>query len=210
VPDLAQRILGAVALILSAPLMIGLALIVKLDSPGPALYRAVRVGVGGRTFQCLKLRTMAWHPGGGGSAITIDDDGRITRVGRVVRRLRLDELPQLINVARGEMNLVGPRPEDPRFVDFDDPLHRRVFMAKPGITGLAQLTFIDEARWLGSDPAEADRRYRESVLPQKLAIDARYLRDRSWRGDAWILFRTATAVVGRAPTVDGQPPGPRA
>lgn len=209
VPDIVQRILGAFALVLSAPLVGGLALIVKIDSTGPAFYRAIRVGEGGRAFECLKLRTMAWLPGGDGPAITIDGDGRITRLGRVLRRFRLDELPQLINVARGEMNLVGPRPEDPRYVDFADPLHRLVFMAKPGITGLAQLTFVDEARWLGDNPDDADRRYRESVLPQKLAIDARYLRDRSWRLDASILSQTVRAVLGpRSATGDPPVSGP--
>ena len=139
---------------------------------------------------------MRWQPASAGPAITTRSDDRVTRLGRLLRRFRLDELPQLINVAKGEMNLVGPRPEDPRYVDFADPLHRFVFMAKPGITGLAQLTFVDEARWLGDNPDDADRRYRESVLPQKLAIDARYLRVRSWRLDAWILGQTVRAVLG--------------
>jgi lipopolysaccharide/colanic/teichoic acid biosynthesis glycosyltransferase len=202
-PDAIQRMLALCALVIASPLIALLAILVRLDSPGPALYRAVRVGVGGRQFRCLKLRTMRWAPGEAGvGAITARDDDRVTRLGRVLRRLRLDELPQLINVVRGEMNLVGPRPEDPRFVDIADPLHRLVFTAKPGITGLAQLEFVDESDRLGHDPAAVERVYRETVLPAKLAVDARYLRERSWRLDAWILARTAAAVLGRRRPAD--------
>ncbi len=129
-----------------------------------------------------------------GPRITARDDRRVTSVGRVLRRFRLDELPQLINVVRGEMSLVGPRPEVPAFVDMTDPLHRLVFSAKPGITGLAQLEFHDEARLLaGEDP---ERRYREVVLPAKLRLDAEYLDRRSTMLDLAILFRTIRAVVG--------------
>jgi lipopolysaccharide/colanic/teichoic acid biosynthesis glycosyltransferase len=100
------------------------------------------------------------------------------------------------------MNLIGPRPEDPRFVDFNDPVHRIVFTCKPGITGLAQLVFVDEAEWLGADQANADRAYRESILPRKVALDAKYLGSRSWRLDLWILSRTIQAVLGRAVEID--------
>jgi lipopolysaccharide/colanic/teichoic acid biosynthesis glycosyltransferase len=201
-PDAVHRGLGALALIVTAPVLVLLAVIVKVDSPGPALYRAERVGRDGRRFRCLKLRTMIWQPEPGGPPITVQDDARITRFGHVLRRFRLDELPQLINVARGEMNLIGPRPEDPRFVDYDNPVHRTVFTATPGITGLAQLAFINEAELLGSDQAEADRVYRESILPRKVALDAQYLSRRSWRLDMWILGRTLLAVVRRTPAID--------
>jgi lipopolysaccharide/colanic/teichoic acid biosynthesis glycosyltransferase len=201
-PDAAHRGLGVLALVVMTPLLILLAALVKADSPGPALYKPERMGVGGRPFRCLKLRTMVWQPDRGGPAITVRDDPRVTRFGKILRRFRVDELPQLINVARGEMNLIGPRPEDPRFVDFDDPLHRTVFMSKPGLTGLAQLAFLDEARLLGGDHATADRLYRESILPRKVALDARYLSQRSWRLDLWILGRTLQAVVRRGSATD--------
>ena len=100
------------------------------------------------------------------------------------------------------MNLIGPRPEDPRFVDFDDPLHRTVFTSKPGITGLTQLAFVDEANLLGTDGATADRLYREVILPRKVALDARYLSRRSWRLDLWILARTFQAVIGGTAVID--------
>lgn len=194
-PDSLQRVLAVVAGILTAPLVAVLALAVKLDSSGPAIYAASRVGEGGRTFRCFKLRTMRWAPAAPGASVTGVADPRITGFGRLLRRLRLDELPQLWNVARGEMRLVGPRPEDPRYVDFDEPLHREVFTARPGIAGLTQLFYADEAaRLQGHDP---DRTYREELLPAKLHIDAAYLRHRSTALDLWILAQTPLAMLGR-------------
>ena len=114
-------------------------------------------------------------------------------VGRILRRYRIDELPQLFNVLRGEMSLVGPRPEDPRFVDWTDPVHRRVFTAKPGITGLAQLDFHDEAqRLFGLDVEE---RYRREILPAKLRLDLEYLDHRSTLLDLRILARTVRTIL---------------
>jgi lipopolysaccharide/colanic/teichoic acid biosynthesis glycosyltransferase len=132
--------------------------------------------------------------GSGGSSVTTSGDPRVTRLGRLLRRYRIDELPQLINVMRGEMSLVGPRPEDPVFVDLSDPLHRRVFSARPGITGLAQLAFHDEAeRLVGPD---AEQRYREEILPAKLLLDADYLDRRSTVLDVRIIVRTVRTVLG--------------
>jgi lipopolysaccharide/colanic/teichoic acid biosynthesis glycosyltransferase len=183
--------LGLVGLLLSAPILAVVALAMRVTGDrGPFLYRARRVG-GGRTFVVLKIRTM--DAASAGSKITVANDTRVTRVGRVVRRYRIDELPQLINVIRGEMSLVGPRPEDPAYVDLSDPLHRRVFAAKPGITGLAQLAFHDEAAILtGPDP---DERYRRDILPAKLQLDAEYLDRRTTLLDLQILLRTIGTVV---------------
>jgi lipopolysaccharide/colanic/teichoic acid biosynthesis glycosyltransferase len=194
-PDPLQRILGLLGALLSLPLLAALAVAVRLDSDGPALYVATRVGEGGRPFRCLKLRTMAWRPEADGPSLTVRDDRRVTRLGRLLRRTRLDELPQLWNVARGEMRLVGPRPEDLRFVDFGDPLHRLVFSVRPGITGLAQLLHVDEASRLGGDDPE--RHYLEVVLPGKLRVDAVYLRYRSTSLDIWILARTPLVLFGK-------------
>ena len=196
VPDTIQRLTGLVGAIVTLPLLAVLALAVRLESPGPALYPASRVGEGGRPFRCRKLRTMRWAGAEAGSGITVSADERLTRLGRLLRRYRLDELPQLWNVVRGEMRLVGPRPESPRFVDLADPLHREVFMARPGITGLTQLLYADESSML--DGADPERQYRESILPAKLRIDAAYLRHRSTRLDLWILAQTPRAVLGHA------------
>ncbi len=159
---------------------------------GSFLYRATRVGEGGRPFTVLKIRTMV--DGVAGAGITAEGDERITRLGGFLRRHRIDELPQLINVVHGEMSLVGPRPEDPRFVDWADPVHRRVFTARPGITGLAQLDFHDEAERLGREDVEM--RYREEILPAKLKIDLAYLDHRSVWLDIRILVRTLRTVLG--------------
>ena len=182
-------------LAVAAPVLLVIAAAMRMSGdPGPLIHRARRVGEGGRPFTILKIRTM--FVDAGGSGITGRNDPRVTPVGRVLRRYRLDELPQLLNVVRGEMSLVGPRPEDPIYVDMADPLHRRVFSARPGITGLAQLEFHDEAELLGDVDDDLDRRYREVVLPRKLRIDSRYVDQRSMRLDAAILLRTLAVVVG--------------
>jgi lipopolysaccharide/colanic/teichoic acid biosynthesis glycosyltransferase len=185
--------LGLVGLVLTIPVLAVVAAGMRLSGDtGPFFYQSMRVGQGGTgTFKVLKIRTMA--VGSGGSRITLANDPRVTRVGRVVRRYRLDELPQLVNVVRGEMSLVGPRPEDPAYVDLADPLHRRVFAAKPGITGLAQLAYHDEATLL--DGPDADERYRREILPAKLKLDAEYLDRRTTLLDLQILLRTAGTVL---------------
>jgi len=184
--------LGSLGLVAAGPILLGIARAMRLSGDhGPFLYRAQRVGEGGVPFTVLKVRTMT--AGSEGTGITASRDPRVTRVGRVLRRFRLDELPQLVNVVRGEMSLVGPRPEDPRFVDWSDPVHRRVFTAKPGITGLAQLEFHDEAVLLTGPDVETI--YRETILPAKLQLDLEYLDRRSTRLDLEILVRTVKAVL---------------
>ena len=196
-PDPLQRVLGFAATVLTLPLLAILGLAVRLDSRGPALYASRRLGEGARPFRCLKLRTMTWRPDQPGARLTGPVDARVTRVGRFLRRTRLDELPQLWHVAAGQMRLVGPRPEDPAYVDLADPLHREVFTAKPGITGLAQLLSVDEAAWL--DVTDPEGHYRRDILPAKLRLDAAYLRHRSTGLDLWILARTPLALLGRRP-----------
>jgi lipopolysaccharide/colanic/teichoic acid biosynthesis glycosyltransferase len=186
-------VLGTVGLVIAMPILLGIALAMRLQADrGSFLYGARRVGEGGRPITVLKIRTMT--DGVAGAGITAEGDERITRLGRFLRRHRIDELPQLINVVRGEMSLVGPRPEDPRFVDWGDPVHRRVSSARPGITGLAQLDFHDEARRLGRDDVET--RYREEILPAKLKLDLEYLDHRSVWLDIRILARTVRTVLG--------------
>lgn len=194
-PDPFQRLLAGLAAVLTLPILVALALLVRLDSSGPALYPSTRIGQGGHPFRCLKLRTMRWDPAARGTAITVREDDRLTRIGRRLRRFRLDELPQLWNVARGEMRLVGPRPESPSFVDLTDPVHREVFMTRPGITGLAQLLHADEADRI--DRSDPERQYREEILPGKLRVDLAYLHHRSTRLDLWILAQTPLALAGR-------------
>ena len=205
-----QRVVAAACLVVVAPVLAVLGLAVRSSSPGPALHRAVRVRPGG-TFTLYKLRTMYEDTAASGPGVTAAGDPRITRIGRLLRRTKIDELPQLWNVVRGEMALVGPRPEDPRYVDLTDPLHARVFSALPGITSPTALAYRDEetivaetagelARAHGrAAPTAADiyRAYREVVQPAKLAMDADYLASRSARTDLAVLGMTIGQVLRR-------------
>jgi lipopolysaccharide/colanic/teichoic acid biosynthesis glycosyltransferase len=205
---ISQRIIALVGMVLLAPILGLLALAVRLDSAGPILYRARRMERH-REFAMLKFRTMRSIPGDEAPAVTALGDPRITKVGRLLRRSKLDELPQLWNVVRGEMLLVGPRPEDPRYADPVDPLHQLVFAHRPGITGTTALAFRDEESLLASEATklaaasgrglptsdDIDRVYRQLVLPAKLAMDSEYLRTRSTRGDLAILGRTVGQVL---------------
>lgn len=184
--------LGSLALATAMPILVGVALAMRFTGDrGPFFYRAPRVGKGGVIITVLKVRTMA--EGSRGSNVTIFRDPRVTPLGGILRRFRIDELPQLFNVVRGEMSLVGPRPEDPHFVEWSDPVHRRVFSARPGITGLAQLEFHDEAdRLVGPDVEE---RYRREILPAKLRLDIEYLDQRSTLLDLRILARTVRTIL---------------
>lgn len=186
--------LGAVGAVAALPLLAAMKVgMVATGDRGPFLYRATRVGEGALPIIVYKVRTM--DAGSVGAAVTARDDPRVTRVGAILRRYKLDELPQLWNVLRGHMALVGPRPEDPAYVDLGDPIHRRVFSARPGITGLAQLAFRNESELLGGDDPE--RAYREEVQPAKLRLDVEYLDHQSIRLDLRIMVRTLAAVIGR-------------
>lgn len=197
VPDGLQRAAALCLAIATSPLQVLLAILIRLDSPGSPLYFAERVGSHGHRFRLLKLRTMRADAAARGPGVSMAADPRVTRVGRALRHWRLDELPQLWNVARGEMRLIGPRPEDARFVDLSDPLHRLVFTSRPGITGPSQLVHLDEA--LSLDPARPEESYRHDILPAKLQLDAAYLRHRSTALDLWLLMKTVAALFGRRP-----------
>jgi lipopolysaccharide/colanic/teichoic acid biosynthesis glycosyltransferase len=187
-------LVAATGLVVAAPLLALVALAVRLDSPGPIFYRAARIGLAGRTFTMLKFRTMVADAQARGPRITTRDDPRVTRVGRLLRRTRLDELPQLVNVLRGEMSLVGPRPEAPRFVALYPPEARAILTVRPGITGLAQLVFRNEARFLVGEDAEAA--YIRRVLPAKIRIDLAYVAHASLVFDAWLIVLTIVAMSG--------------
>ena len=183
-------------LTLSAPVLLWAALAVKLTSPGPVFYRQARVGRGGRLFSIWKLRTMRLSAAGG-PLVTAQDDGRITPMGRRLRSWKLDELPQLFNVIRGDMSLVGPRPQVPRFVDcFEPKLRESVLSVRPGITGPTALYFRHE-EFLLSGQADRERFYITHILPIKLQMDAEYVQRRSLRSDLAILADTLHLVLSR-------------
>lgn len=188
---------ASIGLVLIAPLLLLIAIAVKRDSPGPVLFRQERVGRHGDTFRIRKFRTMVQDAPRLGGAITVGRDPRITRVGHWLRRYKLDELPQLIDVLVGDMSLVGPRPEVPRYVALYPPgIRERVLSVRPGITDNASLAFIDEnARLAGAEDPE--REYIEKILPHKLSLYLDYVDNPSFGRDLSILFRTAVRIILR-------------
>lgn len=188
---------AAVALILgliAAPLGLLVCLAVALDSPGPVLFRSLRVGRDGRLFRMVKFRTMRHQ--GGGPAITIAADSRHTPLGRLLAVSRLDELPQLWNVLRGDMRLVGPRPELEAFVLEQADSYREILSVPPGVTGPTQLVFADEGRLLALT-ADPEGLYLRDLLPKKVRLDLQYVADSTRLGDIVVLARTWLVPVRR-------------
>ncbi len=179
---------AAAALLFLSPLFLLIALAVGLSSKGGVFYRQRRIGLQGRPFRLIKFRSMYADADRRG-LLTIGDDRRITPVGRFLRRYKLDELPQLWNVLKGDMSLVGPRPEVPRYVEHYDERQRKVLDVRPGLTDYASLYYIDEAKVLArsEDPEKA---YLEEVLPHKLELALHYVENRSFSEDLKIIFKT--------------------
>lgn len=189
-------LLGAgLGLLLLWPLLLGIAAAIKLDSPGPVLFRQQRVGRHGVIFRIRKFRTMGADAPQRGPALTVGDDVRITRSGRWLRRTRLDELPQLLDVLAGHMSLVGPRPEVPEYVaHYPAALRAAALAVRPGITSLGALEFLDEAQLLAS-AADPEREYIERIVPRKAQLAADYAAQASLRGDLAVLGRTLYRLV---------------
>jgi len=173
------------------------ALSVALTSAGPVLFRQVRSGQGGRPFELLKFRSMTYRQGSGAPGVTRSGDSRITPVGKFLRRFKLDELPQLVHVLRGDMSLVGPRPDLPEFLEALAPEHRALLGLKPGLTGAATLQFRHEEELLARVPPEQlFDHYVSTVLPQKAQLDLAYARRATFSSDLQVLWRTAFALSG--------------
>jgi lipopolysaccharide/colanic/teichoic acid biosynthesis glycosyltransferase len=186
---------SGVGLIMLAPVLVTLALWIKLDSPGPVFFRQVRVGLGGKLFRIHKFRTMVIDAEQRGLQITVGADARVTRVGQWLRKYKLDELPQLLDVWLGNMSLVGPRPEVQRYVScYPDEVRAVVLSVRPGITDLASIEFKDENEILGQadDPHVA---YVQEVLPIKLRYYQDYVAKRSFWSDIAIIFSTLKSLV---------------
>jgi lipopolysaccharide/colanic/teichoic acid biosynthesis glycosyltransferase len=188
-----DSIASLVGLVLASPVLLVVAALVKSTSPGPVLFWQERIGLGGLAFRIVKFRTMCQDADQRGPAITPADDARVTTVGRWLRRLKLDELPQLWNVLKGEMSLVGPRPEVPRYVEFYSSAQRRVLTVRPGITDPASIAYRREEDLLAGH-ADLDRYYREVVLPDKLNKNLEYLDRMSFTYDLLLLIRTTKAI----------------
>ncbi len=186
-------VMAAAALLLLWPVLLGVAVWIKLDSPGPVFFRQQRVGRHGALFNIHKFRTM--HTQAQGLPLTVGQDARITRAGRTLRRSRLDELPQLIDVLQGTMSMVGPRPEVPRYVaHYPADLRQRALAVRPGITDPASLAHLNESALLAaaSDP---EREYLEVILPAKLRQAAEYAERATLATDLQVLWRTLRLLV---------------
>ena len=184
---------SAVVLTVALPIIALVALAVVLDSRGPVFYRAARVGRDGRELRMLKFRKM--HHNASGAPLTMSGDARFTRIGRLLALTKIDELPQLWHVLRGEMSLIGPRPEDPGFVAERPDDYDEILRVRPGITGLSQIAFAEESEILCKvDPLS---HYRSRIFPQKIRLDRMYAASPSIRMDLRILFWTCAAVVLR-------------
>ncbi|HVG31081.1 MAG TPA: sugar transferase [Pyrinomonadaceae bacterium] len=193
IPRPVEAVIALLALVAAAPLVALSALAVVVASGRPVLFRQQRVGRRGRAFTLYKLRTM--RAASGGAQVTAAGDARVTRVGRVLRKTKLDELPNLWNVVRGEMSLVGPRPEVPRYVDRESAAWRLVLEARPGLTDPVTLRLRNEEALLAEVRGDRERFYTEALQPFKLAGYAQYLCGRSWRVDVKILWATVCAVA---------------
>ena len=198
-PQLAAKramdiVLSAAALCVLWPVLLLIALAIVVDDPGPVFYRQVRVGRGGKPFRIFKFRTMVVDADKKGLSITVGRDSRITRVGAFLRKTKLDELAQLLNVLCGQMSFVGPRPEVPRYVELYTPYQRQVLLVRPGITDYASIAYRNENDLLaGADDPE--RMYIETIMPDKIELNMKYLREISPLADVRLILKTIIAVI---------------
>lgn len=184
---------AAIGLLLLSPVLVFLMALVKLTSPGPALYWQERVGRGGKVFRIAKLRSMFKDTDKDGPRITSSGDSRVTSLGSILRRFKIDELPQLWNVLKGEMSLVGPRPEVPHYVESYSATQRRVLTIRPGITDPASIAYRHEEELLGAQ-SDPDGYYRQVLLPAKLSRNLEYLDRISFSYDLSLLLRTTSSI----------------
>jgi lipopolysaccharide/colanic/teichoic acid biosynthesis glycosyltransferase len=186
-------LVSSLGLSLLSPFLALIAVLIKIDSRGPVFFRQERVGQGFRRFSIYKFRTMVVAAPRLGGALTIHDDPRITRLGRILRKSKIDEIPQLINVFRGEMTLVGPRPEVQRYVDLFWHDYQEILRVRPGITDLASLKYRDEAPLLAV--ADPEQEYIMSILPDKIALAKEYMRHSSLSFDLLLVVKTVAKIV---------------
>lgn len=179
-------------LVVLSPVLLAVAAAIKTSDPGPVFFRQTRAGLGFKPFEIYKFRTM--RAGGGGSLLTAGGDGRVTPLGRLLRRTKLDELPQLFNVLRGDMSIVGPRPEVPRYVELFKTDYAEILSVRPGITDYASVKYRDEEAVLAAyrDPEEG---YVTKVLPDKIALYRRYIAEIGFATDMRIILSTAAKIV---------------
>lgn len=187
-------IASAAGLVVLSPMLVAIAILVRLDSAGSVLFRQTRVGRGFRPFVIYKFRTMVPDAEQVGRQITVGRDSRVTRVGHVLRKTKADELPQLVNVLKGDMSLVGPRPEVPRYVEMFRADYEAILSVRPGITDIASLHFKNEGDLL-AESADPDRTYVTEILPEKIRLAKHYIDRRTLLFDLTLILRTLTALL---------------
>ena len=187
-------VVSFLVILIALPLWLAVAMVIKLDSPGPVFHRATRIGKDGKPFTLYKFRTMVADAPQRGPGITQQADPRITCVGRFLRSLKIDEMPQLINVLKGEMSIVGPRPEDPRYVAHYTPEQRRVLSVRPGMASPAFNKYRHEEELLAAAGDDLERVYLTQILPDKLRLDLDYIEQQSFPYDLAILARAALSL----------------
>ncbi len=183
-----------IGLIVLSPLLLIIGLLIKLDSKGPVLYRQSRVGKNGVPFLLLKFRTMRTGSDKNGLLTVGGKDSRITRIGYYLRQYKLDELPQLVNVVKGEMSLVGPRPEVKKYVDLYNEQQREVLSVRPGITDLASIVYRNENELLAAHP-DPEQYYITEIMPGKIELNFKYIRNQTTRGYLQIIFKTIFSAI---------------
>ncbi len=182
-------------LVLALPFCM-VAIIIKLTSKGPVYFRQERVGKNGKTFRIYKFRTMTVNAEAQGMQITVGADRRITKIGQILRKTKVDELPQLINVLKGEMSFVGPRPEVPRYVELYSDYQKNILKIKPGITELASIVYRDENEVLAQSE-DPEKTYIEEIMPKKIELNMEYMQKMSFWYDIKLIFKTFAAVLKR-------------
>jgi lipopolysaccharide/colanic/teichoic acid biosynthesis glycosyltransferase len=186
-------VIGVLGLLVLSPLILFAAFLIKVDSPGPVFFKQRRVGKGFCPFVIYKFRTMVQDAAQIGSSITVGADPRITRIGTFLRKTKIDELPQLINVLKGEMSFVGPRPEVPRYVEMYREDYEEVLRVRPGITDMASLIYRDEATILGRSE-NPEEKYVRQILPEKIKLAKEYTRQSSLFFDLVLILKTVVKL----------------
>jgi len=188
-------IVATMVLVLSVLPAIVVAGLIKLSSPGPIFFKQIRVGRGGKPFALYKFRTMTLSERG--PMVTAEEDSRITRIGKYLRKWKIDELPQFINVLKGDMSLIGPRPETERFVQLYSPEQRNILEPTPGLAGMAQLVYPHEAELLKGHP-DPEEAYISHIMPMKIQVDLEYERRRTFWSDIFLLLELGLLVLGKS------------
>ncbi|MEN8927965.1 MAG: sugar transferase [Flavobacteriales bacterium] len=189
--DIVSSVIG---LILFSPFFVGISILILVTSKGGIFYRQTRVGKNQEEFKLFKFRTMKPGSDKAGQITVGNNDGRITGIGKVLRKLKLDEIPQLLNVIKGDMSIVGPRPEVPKYVKLYSKQQLKVLSVRPGLTDLASIEFINENELLGKSE-NPEEEYVNEIMPKKLLLNSQYIENQSFFGDIWLIFKTFGKII---------------